>query len=350
MVSIMIKKTLSDIEISSFCMEVAMLLHAGMPLEEGLYIMEEEERTSSQKSLLKEVHESISKGMTLHDALAKCGVFPEYVVNMVLIGEKTGKLEDILRELNVYYESKNELTSNLKSAVVYPFIMAIMMSVVLLVLSLKVLPMFSQIYYELGSGIPTSVIIVTKFGKWISIVLAAILIVIIVVSSLIMIHKKWNPNEKILFLKASILEKNKILLLIAKARFTSVMVLAFSSGIEIGYAMDLAEKLIEYPFMKEKIRTSKMRIEKGESFPEVLREAGIFDGMNAGLVSTGFRSGNVEEAMKFVERRYNDEAQKKIEEMVSAIEPILVITMSVLVGIILLIVMMPLLGIMSTIG
>ena len=102
----MIKKTLSDIEISSFCMEVAMLLHAGMPLKEGLYIMEEEERTSSQKSLLKEVHESISKGMTFHDALAKCGVTTKHIESLVrvLSGGEQAKVrlcKLINRETNV---------------------------------------------------------------------------------------------------------------------------------------------------------------------------------------------------------------------------------------------------------
>ncbi len=346
----MSKKILNDIEISSFCMEISMLLKAGMLLEEGLFIMAEEERSYSEKGIIKEIHDAISMGMTFHDALIECGCFPDYVINMVLIGEKTGKLEDILNELNIYYESKNELTSTLKSAVIYPFIMAVMMTIILLVLSLKVLPMFSQIYYELGSGIPSSVIIITKAGKFISIILAALLSIVILISALIVIQKRKYPNKKILFLNDSMIEKSKILMSIAKARFTSVMVLAFSSGIEIGYAMDLAENLVEYKFMKEKIKSSKLRMEKGESFPDVLRDEGIFDGMNAGLINTGFKSGSVEEAMKFVARRYNDEAQKKIEATVSAIEPAIVITMSVFVGMILLIVMMPLLGIMSTLG
>ena len=347
---IMNKKILNDIEISSFCMEISMLLKAGMPLEEGLFIMSEEERSSSDKGMIKEIHDAISMGSTFHDALIACGCFPEYVINMVLIGEKTGKLEDILNELNLYYESKNELTSTVKSAVIYPFIMAVMMTIILLVLSLKVLPMFSQIYYELGSGIPSSVIMITKIGKFVSIILAIILLALIVISAFIVIQKRKYPNKKILFFSESMIEKNKILVSIAKARFTAVMVLAFSSGIEIGYAMDLAENLVEYEFMKDKIKTSKSRMEKGESFPDVLRDEGIFDGMNAGLISTGFKSGSVEEAMKFVARRYNDDAQKKIESTVSAIEPALVITMSVFVGMILLIVMMPLLGIMSTLG
>lgn len=346
----MIKKNLKDIEISSFCMEISMLLKAGMPLEEGLLIMAEEELSYSEEGIIKEIYDAISRGMTFHDALIETRCFPDYVLNMVLIGEKMGKLEEILNGLNVYYESKNELTYTLKSAVIYPFIMAVMMTVILLVLSLKVLPMFSQIYYELGSGIPSSVIIVTEVGKIISITMAILLVFIIAFSIFIIIYKRKYPNRKLVFLNDFIIEKSKILMSIAKARFTSVMLLAFSSGIEIGYAMDLAENLVEYEFMKEKIRTSKCRIEKGESFPDVLRDEGIFDGMNAGLISTGFKSGSVEEAMKFVAIRYNDQAQKKIEETVSAIEPTLVITMSVFVGVILLIVMMPLLGIMSTLG
>lgn len=346
----MAKKILSDIEISSFCMEMAMLLKAGMPLEEGLLIMADEEKSLDGKAFLRGIYESVSEGMTFYNALIDSAGFPEYVTNMILIGEQTGNLEVVLRELNIYYESKEELSANLKSAVIYPFIMAIMMTVVLLVLALKVLPMFSQIYNELGSGIPSSVIIITQVGRVVSIALAIALGVILISAVVFMIYKKKNPNKNILSSKNSFVEKSKILSSLAKSRFASVMAMAFSSGIDMDHAMDLAETLVEYPFMQEKVRRAKLKLEQGQSFSDVMQEEGLFDGMNAGLVSTGFRSGSVDSAMKFVAKRYKYEAERKIEATVSVIEPALVITMSVFVGMILFIVMMPLLGIMSTIG
>lgn len=340
----MVEKILTDMEISSFCMEMSMLLKAGMPLEEGLHTMVEEENTVYGKAFLSSIYESVSSGSSFHDALKNSEAFPSYMINMVSIGEKTGNLENILHELNSYYESKAELTSNIKSAVIYPFIMAIMMTVVLLVLSLKVLPIFSQIYQELGSGIPASVIIITKVASFGSIVLAMILSLGIIGAVVFTIRSKNNPNKNNLF------EKSKIIELIARSRFASVISLAFSSGLDVDYAMDLAEVLVEHPFMQKKIQECKQSIAKGESFSDALRGSGLFDGMNAGLISTGFRSGNIEEAMKMVSIRYKSEAERKLEETVAFIEPALVITMAVFVGIILLVVMMPMLGIMSTMG
>lgn len=346
----MLKKVLGDVELSSFCMEVSMLLKAGMSLEEGLLIMAEEEKSLSGKLFLRSIYDSISEGQTFYIALVESGGFPDYVVNMVLIGEKTGKLEEILHELNLYYEAKDELVSNLKSAVVYPFIMAIMMTVVLLVLALKVLPMFSQIYYELGSGIPSSVLIITKVGSIVSLVFALILGLVVSSAIIFVIYRKITPQKNVLDIKNVLFEKSKVGVLVAKSRFASVISLAFSSGLDMSYAMDLAEILVEYPVMQKKIQDCKVRLEKGESFSDALQETGIFDGMNAGLISTGFKCGSAEEAMRFVAKRYKNEAEKKIEETVAVIEPALVITMSVFVGMILLIVMMPLLGIMSTMG
>lgn len=325
-----------------------MLLKAGMPLEEGLLIMVEDEKSSYGKSFLKDIYDSVSEGSTFHSALVESEGFPSYVTDMVLIGEKTGKLEDILHELNLYYESKEELTSNIKSAVVYPFIMAIMMTIVLLVLALKVLPMFTQVYYELGSGVPASVLVITQIGKVVSIVFAIILGIAIFIFVFAMLYNKKKKNK--IDLQNIILEKSKIGDLVARARFASVMSLAFSSGLEIEYAMDLAERLVQNSTMQEKIHNCKEMLEIGKSFSDALLQTEIFDGMNAGLISTGVRSGSTEDVMQFVAKRYTKEAERKIAEAVSIVEPALVITMSVLVGMMLLILMMPLLGIMSAMG
>lgn len=344
------KKMLSDIEISSFCIEIAMLLKAGMPLEDGLFMMMEEEKSAEGKLFLKQIYESVSEGLSFHSVLMDSGAFPEYVVNMVLIGEKTGTLENVLHELNLYYESKDELVSNLKAAVIYPFIMLIMMTIILLILALKVLPMFSQIYDELGSGIPASVLMVTQIGRASSLILAGLLLIAIVIIIGTAIYKKINPQKDISSFKNIIFRRTKMGMAVAKARFASVISLAFASGLEIDYAMDLSLELIDYPDMKNKIKECKSKLDSGVSFSEALQQSEIFDGMNAGLVNTGFKTGNIEEMMKFVAGRYETDAEKKIGETVAVIEPAIVITMSVLVGMILLVVMLPLLGIMSTMG
>ena len=144
--------------------------------------------------------------------------------------------------------------------------------------------------------------------------------------------------------------KSKTGVIISKARFAAVLSMAFSSGLELEYAMNLADCFITNPLIREKVMKCKEDVSTGESLSGAIEKAGIFEGVNAGILSIGLKSGNAETALKNISEKYSNESEDRISEMVSSIEPVLVISLSVMVGLILLMVMMPLLGIMSALG
>lgn len=346
----MIKKQLTDIEISSFCMEMAMLLKSGVSLEEGLTLLFQEEQALAGKKLLEALHEDIALGLPFHKAAENTKAFPNHVVHMIFIGEKTGHLEKILHELHAYYESKNDLTLHLKAAVFYPAMMLLMMTGILLVLSLKVLPLFTQLYDELGSGIPASILILTQAVKGFSLVLAALMILLLLVLLISRAYRKIYPHAPVLSLAQNWFQKTKMGISLGQSRFASVLALAFSSGLEMDSAMDLALILVDNPSLRPKIKACKSHLDQGISLSQALQSSALFDGMNAGLIHTGFVSGSIEEMMKLVAVRYQKEANQKISDAVALVEPAIVITLSLFVGLTLFVVMLPLLSIMSTLG
>ena len=146
------------------------------------------------------------------------------------------------------------------------------------------------------------------------------------------------------FLTKGLLEK------IAAARFASGRSLALSSGLDTDQSLEMVSRLTDHPVMQEKIKTARDLIAEGTGFSEALSQANIFSGLYARMINIGFRTGAMDDVMRQIADQYDEEVNERITGIVSKLEPTLVAVLSVVVGMILLSVMLPLMGIMSSIG
>ena len=138
-------------ELSGFCMQVALLLDSGVPLESGLVVMAEDAEREKDKKLLLQMAEDIELGEGLDSVMEKTGEFPPYLVEMAGIGHKTGNLERVMRSMSNYYSKEYSISKNIRNAVSYPLMMVGMLMIVLFVLLTKVMPIFEQVYNQLGT-------------------------------------------------------------------------------------------------------------------------------------------------------------------------------------------------------
>ena len=136
---------LTPIELSSFCSEIALMLGAGMPLYAGMEALEKTYEDDAHAALYRGVSETLTQTGSLRDALESAHAFPTYLVEMCGVGERTGHLEDVMRGLSVYYERESRIRQAVRSAVTYPLVLAVMMVLILLVLILKVMPVFRTV-------------------------------------------------------------------------------------------------------------------------------------------------------------------------------------------------------------
>ena len=128
------KRMLGNLEIASFCDQLAMVIGAGLPAYEGISILMEDASDNETKEILQTIYTPLEAGGSFHDALQDSGVFPKYVLDMVEIGELSGKLEDVLHSLCDYYKREQSLRDGIKNALTYPLLMIGIMIAVLLVL------------------------------------------------------------------------------------------------------------------------------------------------------------------------------------------------------------------------
>ena len=330
---------------------MALLIKAGISPAEGINILIQDSHDQSAIKLLDQISQVLMSGEKFHIALEMSGVFPDYLIHMVTIGEESGTLDTVMESLAEYYEREEAISSSIKSAISYPLIMIFMMLVVVLVLIIKVLPIFEQVFAQLGtnmSGFSQSLLNMGNVLNKYSFIMIILLVIIVALFLFFSITTQGKELLKKLLNKFR--ATKKLMQELESARFASGMVLTLSSGMDTYEGLALVNKLVETDEMKKKIENCRNLLIDGDSFPEALEKANIFSSFYSQMISVGFKAGSMDSAMKQIAKRFEAETERKIYSLISVLEPTLVIVLSIIVGMILLSVILPLMGVMTTIG
>lgn len=333
-------------------MELSLLLHAGLTVSDGISLMLDDSGGADAHALLTELARAADTGLPLSQALEQTGAFPEYMVQMVLTGERSGRLEEALRALSEYYERRQRLSARIRTALLYPAILLALMLVVIGVLTVKILPVFDQVYQQLGSRLTGLGGGLLRFGQALSSALPAILIVLAVIAVLAAVCAAVPAlRGRISAWYASAFGGRGINYKIAAARVASAMAMGMNSGLPMEESLELAASFQKgNPHMLRRVNDCLARLRGGDAFSDALTLSGIFPSTYCRMIALGMRSGAGDQMMTEVAGRMDDDAQETIERSVGRVEPALVIVSSVIVGVIILAVMLPLMNIMSSIG
>lgn len=342
---------LSSSDISNFCRQMSLLLRSGIAPADGIDILAADTKDGTAKNIYDSIGQVLHSGEKFHVALEMSEVFPDYVINMITIGEESGNIDTVMESLADYYDREENIESNIKSAVSYPLIMVFMMLIVVLVLVVKVLPIFQQVFAQLGtsmSGFAQSLLDMGNLMSKYSVFFVAILFIFAVL--FLYFSSTSNGKGRFKELLRVFGPTRRLMHDIDTERFASGMVLTLSSGMDTYEGLTLVKNLSSNDEMKEKIENCKNLLLDGYSFPEALEKSNIFSSFYSQMIDVGFKSGSMDQAMKQVSERIEKNTEKRIYSLISILEPTLVIILSVIVGMILLSVILPLMGIMSTIG
>ncbi|MBQ7677790.1 MAG: type II secretion system F family protein [Lachnospiraceae bacterium] len=345
------RKPLNNTELSYFCGQMALILTAGISSLEGIEMMEKDFSSREDQELLLDIYDAMSESGELYSSLERTGVFPSYMTNMIRIGEETGNLDDVMSALEIYYEREEQLRKSIQSAVFYPLIMSGMIVAVITVLLIFVMPLFNQVFKQLGTEMTGFAGFLMKVSDLISnyaAVFAGILVFLLV---LILFCVKTKPgrafSNSVLKLFKSYRELREQ---IASCRFADGLALVLHSGLSPDRGFQLVYDLNEDKDYARKLRKcARYMNENGDSLAEAINRAGVFSGVYARLTSLGSKTGSLDGSMRQVATLYQEEIDAKITNYLSMLEPALIVVLSFVVGAILISVMFPLLGIMATI-
>lgn len=343
---------IDDITASVFFKQFALLISSGIPAGDALLVISEESESTEFSNLLKHASDLVKTGSYVSEALGALNLFSKKTIGFLRTGETVGRLENSLNSLENYYYNKHTRKKNLIDSITYPCILLFLMSLVIIVLVTYVLPIFNDVYVSLGSsfsGFASGLLLLGNIIKlslpYIGITLSAIIFVIVFV----ILVPKANNFVKQKFL--NICGDRGIYKKTNNAEFMLSLAVAVNSGMPMEEAVELCEDLFsDIPGAKKRCKNCLNLLKNGVQIEDALKATDFITSSSAYILKLGFRAGKGDELISEIANQAQLDVSNEINAKLSRIEPALVISASVITGIILLTVMLPLLDIMNTIG
>ena len=347
----MSKNNLSHEELSDLCLELSMLLHAGVGSGDALSLLAEES-DSAYRSMLSAMAERVDSGSRLSQAMREEGRFPVYVCGLVEVGEQTGLAEEALAGLSRYYEGRARMDRRIKSALLYPAVMLMLMLVVIAVLLVRVLPIFDDVYASLGGRLTGVAGGLLSLGRALDSVMPVLWVLLAAVVLLLAAFAVLPGfREKLTALWRGSRGDKGVSRKMNDARLAQALAMGMASGMPMEEAVGLASSLMaDVPQAKARCADCQARLDRGERVTDAMRDSGLLPAAPCRLLELAQRSGAGDSAMEKIAASLAEDSESALEERVSRVEPALVLVCSILVGLILLSVMLPLMHIMSAIG
>ena len=343
------KVTAKDIAV--FCRQFAVILNSGITILEAVGILRDQATKKRVKEILDDVYNELQKGRLLSEAIMPYDdLFPEFMKNMIGVGEASGALDTILNQMADYYEHDYRIRRKVKSAMTYPIILGVLTVFVVILLMVAVLPTFSDILSGMGGSLPGITVFLMSVSKFMAknlpLLLALTIILIILFTYYVRTDRGrlWFDGLK---LKLPVI-KNTVIKTVT-ARFARSMSILLKSGIPIVNAMQIMKNLMGNRAVEKKFSDATEEIQEGKGIAGPMRRLELFPPLLIHMVVVGESTGELDEMLGRTAGFFDEEVEEAIERAVSMIEPAMIIIMAVVVGVIILSVMLPMVSIMDTV-
>lgn len=338
-------------EISGFCSQVAIMLKSGIGLAEGMDMLEKEMEDESTKHILENIKDRLDQNGSFHGALKKTDAFPEYLVNMVRIGEESGKLEDVMCSMEQYYSRDSIIKESIRNVIAYPTMMFLMIAVILVALVTKILPMFENVFVNLNVEAASTSSKLMNFGMLAGKVVAIFAVVVLVIGLVLYgVYHTQGGKKALKGFVCKFFMTKKTARLLAVGRFVSSMDVMISSGMDAQEAMALSKKIVEHPVVEKQVENCIEKMSKEETFSNALRDENILTGMQGRMVSVAEKSGLLDDVLGDISQQYDDKIENHMGQFCTKLETALVLSLSIIVGGVLISVMFPMVSIITSIG
>ncbi|MEP7120636.1 MAG: type II secretion system F family protein [Byssovorax sp.] len=326
-------------DLVKFIRQFATMIDAGLPLVQCLEILSNQEPNKIFQAALKDIKSTVEQGATFSDALRRHPkIFDDLFVNLVQAGEVGGILDTILTRLAVYIEKRVKLARQVRGALAYPSAVIVILIVVVFVLMTFVIPAFEGMFAEFGSkdalpALTKMVIAISKgFVGYLPLIILGGIGAVVGAT-----YFYRNPRGKKLvhktMLKLPII--GNVLQKIAVARFTRTLGTLLASGVPILDALDIVAKTAGNVVIEEGLMYARARISEGKNMAEPLAEIKVFPGMVVQMVAVGEQTGALDTMLNKIADFYEEEVDVAVSALTSLLEPLLMVVVGAVVGVVL---------------
>lgn len=340
----------SETDVTVFTRQFATMINSGLPINKALLICHDQVENKNFKTIILEISKDIDSGTSLSGALGRFPmVFDPSYTSLVKAGESSGKLDITLQRLADSYESIRDLKSRLKSAMIYPAIVLIVMFIVIVVLIAYVIPQLTEIFSSLNQQLPwhTQLLVTLSSifrGYW-------FIFITLLIGGLLFLRYFYSTEagkSTIMRLLVRIPVFGKVLKQTETANYLRTLALLISSGIQITQALLIAAKVSSNPELVKASIEASGYVEKGNSLSDYLRSNPFFDPIVPSMVKIGEETGKIDELISKVADNYAQDSSYAIKGLSAALEPIILVILGISVGGIVLSVITPIYGLIGS--
>lgn len=333
-----------------FCRQFATLIRSGIQVDQSLEIMQEQTPSKNLRAALADVTEKVRNGIQLSQAMADHPkIFPEMFVNMIASGESGGSLDDVLTRMADHYEKEHRTIQKVKSAMTYPVIVLLLAVCVVVFLLLEIVPTFAGMFEEQKIELPfatRAILGVSNFVVgfwWLMLLVAACTVIGIRVFAGTEEGRRALDRFKFrmpvfgdVFKKAAI------------ARMSRTLASLYSSGVPVLTAIDVTSKVVGNRVLEDVLAQSKTSLTEGKQLSEPFTESGLFPKLVLSMLRVGEETGQIDHMLVKVADFYENDVENTVDRLKAVIEPLLLLFVAGVVGLIVLSVMTPMFKIYET--
>jgi type IV pilus assembly protein PilC len=322
-------------ELAVFTRQFSVMIDAGLPLVQCLEILAGQQENKTFQKVLTATRGSVEGGATLSAAMrAHPKVFDALYVNMVEAGETGGILDTILQRLSAYIEKNVKLKRAVKSAMVYPVGVVTIAGGVVTLLLWKVVPIFATLFAGLGVDLPLPTKIVIQLSNFIGSIFGLLILVGII--GIVIGIKVWYGTEQGRYVLDSVVLKLPVVGIlmrkIAVARFTRTLGTLIASGVPILEGLDITAKTAGNAVVERSLQQVRKSLEEGKTLTEPLKDSEVFPGMVTQMISVGEQTGAMDAMLSKIADFYEEEVDAAVKDLLTALEPIMIVFLGVVVG------------------
>ncbi|MBD5496154.1 MAG: type II secretion system F family protein [Lachnospiraceae bacterium] len=336
-------------DLSVFCRQFVSMTRAGVSILEALKMLSEQTENKQLKKAVEGVRVNVEKGETLARSLKEYPkVFPELMVNMVAAGESSGSIDVAMERMAIQFEKANKTRALVKKAMMYPMIVCIVAVAVVIVMLVVIIPSYTDMFADLGTDLPGITVAVQAasnfiIGKWYILVP-----VVIGVAVALNIFGKTDMGKHVfhgLQLRIPALKNLKVKQ--ASSQMARTMSTLLAAGVPLIEAVEIVGNTMDNVYFREAMDTCKNEIIIGQPLSRPLEETGLFPPMVYHMIRIGEESGNTEEMLEKLADYYDEEVEMAVQTLMAAMEPLIIVVLAAIVGVLIAACMAPMLSMYS---
>lgn len=317
------------------CRQLSAMLSSGLTLVKALDILSREQPTDAAKAVWQDIYENVQKGESFSAALEMhSGTFPRFLISMVNAGESSGSLDVIMQRLSDHYAKENKMHNTVKGAMMYPMILLILSVVIVIGMFTFIMPTFRDMFQDPSQmpALTRGMFAISDFlkARW-YIMIGLVIVIVLVIRYMLKVPSIRLKFDRLLIKGPGF---GKLIMVIYTARFARTMSSLYTSGIPMVECLERASAILGNSYIDQQFAKVIDEVKQGDALSAAIQRTEIFDSMFCSIIYVGEESGALDEILTKTADYYEEQSDSAVQRLVSMLEPLMIIILGIMVGLI----------------